>query len=200
MANYIVGLTGGIGSGKTAASDFFAQQGITIVDADLVARQVVTPGSHCLAAISEHFGEAVLNPDGSLNRRALRQIVFADEQQKQWLNALLHPQIRQQIEHQLAAAQSVYVVLVAPLLLENKLDKLCQRILVVDIPESLQVERTTTRDQTDADQVENIMAAQLARQERLQRADDVVDNSGSQQYLQQQLEKLHRHYLQLAQQ
>lgn len=198
MANYVVGLTGGIGSGKTAASDYFASLGIDIVDADVVARQVVAPGTSALKAIAEHFGEHLIQHDGTLDRKALRQIVFDNEQHKRWLNQLLHPLIRRQLLNQLQQATSTYVVLVAPLLLENELDQFCQRVLVIDVPEALQIERTVARDQSSSQQVEAIMAAQIPRQQRLQRADDIVSNHGDLNDLQQQLLSLHRHYLREA--
>ncbi|MGM0525281.1 MAG: dephospho-CoA kinase [Pseudomonadota bacterium] len=194
MTAYVIGLTGGIGSGKSAASDFLATKGIDIIDADIVARDVVAPGSECLIAIQQHFGDDVVMPDGGLDRKALRNIVFSDEQQKQWLNQLLHPAIRTRILQQLEASRSAYVVLAAPLLLENGLDQYCDRVLVIDIPESLQVARTVKRDNTDQQQVEAIMASQLSRPERLQKADDVVVNDGDLEHLHQQLKQLDKNY------
>ncbi|WP_404401475.1 dephospho-CoA kinase [Idiomarina seosinensis] len=198
MANYVVGLTGGIGSGKTAASDYLAGQGIDVVDADVIARQVVAPDSPCLAKIVSRFGKQVIHSDGSLNRQALRQKVFSDDSEKNWLNQLLHPAIRSAILQQLAQSQSVYTLLVAPLLLENGLDSYCQRVLVVDVPEPLQVERTVKRDNSEAHLVEAIMAAQMERRQRLARADDVVLNDGSLKHLQQQLDGLDTLYRQAA--
>lgn len=194
MTAYVIGLTGGIGSGKSAASDFLAAKGIDIVDADVVAREVVAPGSECLLAIQQHFGDDVVMPDGSLDRKALRHIVFSDEQQKQWLNQLLHPAIRSRILQQLEASRSAYVVLAAPLLLENGLEQYCDRVLVIDIPESLQIARTVKRDNTDQQQVEAIMASQLSRRQRLQKADDIVLNDGDLEHLHQQLEQLDKNY------
>ncbi|MGM0480865.1 MAG: dephospho-CoA kinase [Pseudomonadota bacterium] len=198
MATYVVGLTGGIGSGKTAASDYLAGLGIDVIDADVVARQVVEPGSPCLAEIISHFGAQITAPDGSLNRKALRQRVFNDDSEKRWLNQLLHPAIRTEILRQLKQSQSAYAVLVAPLLLENGLDAYCQRILVVDVPETLQVERTVKRDQSEPHLVEAIMAAQMPRQQRLARADDIVLNDGSLDHLQQQLALLDKNYRKAA--
>ncbi len=198
MSNYVVGLTGGIGSGKTAASDFLASLGIDIVDADVVAREVVEPGSPCLAAIAEHFGERVIDAQGQLNRRALRNIVFNDDRAKEWLNQLLHPAIRARLLAQLQQANSPYVVLVAPLLLENQLQRYCDRVLVIDVPEALQLERTMQRDNSEQQQVEAIMASQLTREQRLQRADDIVHNDADLTHLQQQLTALDKRYRQLA--
>lgn len=198
MANYVVGLTGGIGSGKTAASDYLSSLGVAVVDADVVARDVVEPGSVCLEAISEHFGQTVLNHDGSLDRRALRGIVFNNNKQKQWLNDLLHPAIRERLLNQLAQANSPYAVLVAPLLLENKLDRYCQRVLVIDVPEATQLTRTIKRDNSDQQQVQAIIAAQLSRQDRLTRADDIINNDSDIQHLQKQLDNLDSQYRQFA--
>lgn len=200
MANFVVGLTGGIGSGKTAASDYFASLGIDVIDADVIAREVVAPGTPCLEAITRHFGGRVIDADGQLNRRALRDIVFNDSTQKEWLNALLHPAIRKSILAQLAAARSDYVVLVAPLLLENQLDTHCHRVLVIDAPENLQVKRTTRRDASTPEHVKAIMASQLSRQQRLDGADDVAVNDGDLNHLHQQLQRLDQQYRQLARQ
>jgi len=194
MSAYVIGLTGGIGSGKSAASDFLSTKGIDIIDADIVAREVVAPGSECLLAIKSRFGDEVMMADGGLDRKALRDIVFSDEQQKQWLNQLLHPAIRTRILQQLEASRSAYVVLAAPLLLENGLDQYCDRVLVIDIPESLQVARTVKRDNSEPQQVEAIMAAQLNRSQRLQKADDVVVNDGDLDNLHQQLNQLDKNY------
>ena len=198
MSNYVVGLTGGIGSGKTAASNFLASLDIDIVDADVVAREVVKPGSPCLTAIAEHFGERVIDTQGQLNRRALRDIVFNDDPAKEWLNQLLHPAIRTRLLAQLQQADSPYVVLVAPLLLENQLQRYCDRVLVIDVPEALQLERTMQRDNSEQQQVEAIMASQLTREQRLQCADDIVHNDADLTHLQQQLTALDKRYRQLA--
>lgn len=198
MAHFVVGLTGGIGSGKTAASDYFASLGIAVIDADVVAREVVAPGTPSLEAIAEHFGQQVIDANGQLDRRALRNIVFNDATQKEWLNALLHPAIRERLLAQLAAARSDYVVLVAPLLLENQLDTYCHRVLVIDAPEALQIQRTARRDDSSPEHVKAIMTAQLPRQERLRKADDIVTNDADLTHLQQQLQQLDRRYRQLA--
>lgn len=196
MADFIVGLTGGIGSGKSTVATLFADNGITLVDADVVARQVVAPGSPALAAIAEHFGRTVLQADGQLNRAALRLQVFSDEAARQWLNQLLHPLIREQMQQQLAAATSPYVLWVVPLLLENGLNQDCDRVLVVDAPADTQRQRVLARDASaDADA---IMARQLSRRERLAAADDIIDNSGTPDALAEQVDVLHQRYLSLA--
>ncbi|HAS16005.1 MAG TPA: dephospho-CoA kinase [Idiomarina abyssalis] len=192
---YVVGVTGGIGSGKSAATAEFEKLGITVVDADVVARQVVMPGTPCLQAIAEHFGNQLLTEGGELNRKALRQRVFSNPREKEWLNELLHPAIRQELISQLELADSPYVILSAPLLLENGLEKYCQRVLVVDIPESLQISRTIQRDDSPKKEVEAIMKAQLSRSERLKKANDVLNNDGSLEQLEQQVLQLHQRYL-----
>jgi dephospho-CoA kinase len=192
---YVVGVTGGIGSGKSAATAEFEKLGITVVDADVVARQVVMPGTPCLQAIAEHFGNQLLTEGGELNRKALRQRVFSNPEEKEWLNKLLHPAIRQELISQLEQADSPYVILSAPLLLENGLEKYCQRVLVVDVPESLQISRTIQRDNSPKSEVEAIMKAQLSRDERLKRANDVLNNDGSLEQLEQQVLQLHQRYL-----
>ena len=194
----VVGLTGGIGSGKTAASDHFKSLGITIVDADEVSRQVVEPGTPALTKIAEHFGPQVLYDDNSLDRRALRNIVFNQPEEKKWLEQLLHPLIGIETFRQLQSSQSPYTIFVSPLLIEIGQDKMTQRILVIDAPESEQVSRTVARDDTDNESVKAIMKSQASRSERLKKADDILLNDGSLEDLQEKVEALHRTYLQLA--
>lgn len=195
---FVVGVTGGIGSGKTTATDYFAKLGIDIVDADIASRVVVEPGRPALQAIAEHFGEAILQQDGHLDRAALRQRIFADSTEKQWLEDLLHPLIAEEIEHALANARSPYAILVSPLLIEGGQHRLCNRILVIDAPETLQLSRTVARDNNDPEQVQRIIEAQASRQQRLEKADDVIENNGAVDTLHQQIDDLHQHYLQLA--
>ena len=195
---FVVGLTGGIGSGKSAATDFLAHQGITIVDADLASRVVVEPGQPALLRIAEYFGQHVIADDGSLDRRALREIVFADPNALKTLEGITHPAIGDELRRQIAASQSPYTVLASPLLLETSQKALVDRILVIDASAELQVERTMARDQVPETQVAAIMKAQLARSKRLDQADDVVENHGSLQALHEQLQPLHEHYLTLA--
>ena len=195
----IVGLTGGIGSGKTTVSDKFLKLGIHVVDADIVAREVVEPGTSALNHIVQHFGSNILTKSGELNRTNLREIVFANPDEKAWLNALLHPLIRQEMFSQLHQASSPYSILVAPLLIENKLDKLVDRVLVIDVSKSTQIQRTCQRDGSSIEIVENIISSQVDRQGRLAAADDTIDNDNvSIDSLDEQINKLHLHYLSLA--
>lgn len=196
----IVGLTGGIGSGKTAASDYFASLGIVVVDADIVAREVVEPDHPAWQAILDRFGEEALLPDRSLNRPWLRDKVFADPAIRQWLEQQTHPRIRERLEDQLAHASSDYAILVSPLLFESGQDALVSRTLVIDVPVEIQLQRACARDSNNEAQIRNIIAAQMPREARLERADDVVDNGGTLASLTEQLMPLHQHYLQRANQ
>ncbi|MCX2982382.1 dephospho-CoA kinase [Halieaceae bacterium IMCC14734] len=191
----IVGVTGGIGSGKSAATDHFASLGITIVDADLVSRIIVEPGRPALTAIAEHFGAEILQADGQLDRAVLRQKVFTDSAEREWLEQLTHPLIGEEIIRQLAQSQSAYTILASPLLLETSQKDLCAITVVVDVPEELQLQRTMARDANDEAQVRRIMAAQMSRQQRLQLADEVVDNSGDLAGLYGRVEQLHQQFL-----
>lgn len=196
----IIGLTGGIGSGKTAASDWFARQGIVIVDADVVARIVVEPGQPALAEIQQQFGDWVLLDNGQLNRAALRQHIFEHPDARQALEAITHPKIREEIIRQLNAATSSYVMLVSPLLLESNQHQLVERVLLVDVPEHLQLSRASMRDTQSRDAIAKIMAAQMPRLQRQTHADDIVVNDGDLEHLYRQLQPLHQHYQDLAQQ
>ncbi|WP_335916908.1 dephospho-CoA kinase [Shewanella chilikensis] len=198
MANFIIGLTGGIGSGKTTVANLFAEQGIVLVDADIIAREVVAKGSDGLKQIGDKFGPQMLTPDGCLDRAALREQIFHHPQDREWLNALLHPMIRTRMLEQLEMAASPYVIMVVPLLFENGLDKLADRTLVVDISPKLQLQRTIKRDMVSKEQVQNIINSQSDRQSRLDKADDVIDNQGEIDALQAQVLALHNKYLQLA--
>ncbi len=198
MSQFRVGLTGGIGSGKSTVAEEFVRLGIQQVDADIVARQVVAPGTAALDAIVQKFGVAVISADGKLDRSRLRQIVFSDDAAKTWLNQLLHPLIRQEMLRQLANASSPYVLLVAPLLLENKLEQLVDTVLVVDVTEQTQIKRTSQRDGSPIPLVQSIMAAQCSREERLARANQVISNEGSTEALQAKVAELHQLFLCLA--
>lgn len=195
---FVVGITGGIGSGKTAVSDRFRALGIEIVDADVASREVVKPGMPALDEIRRHFGESVIQPDGTLDRAALRQKVFADPAERQWLERLLHPSINAWIREQLTKATSPYVILVSPIMFETQQHLLTNRVLVVDVPESVQLARTMARDKNSETQVRAIMAAQASREKRLERADDVIVNDGGLEALDQGVAALHRKYLELA--
>ncbi|MFO7551958.1 MAG: dephospho-CoA kinase [Haliea sp.] len=197
--NLIIGITGGIGSGKSAVTDRFAQRDITVVDADQAARVVVEPGRPALEAIAAHFGGDILQADGSLDRAALRSIVFADPAQRQWLEQLTHPLIGEEIRAQLAASRSPYTILSSPLLLESSSQReLAELVVVVDVPEEVQLARTMDRDANDEAQVRRIMAAQLPRDERLALADIVVDNSGPLEALDDIVAELHKEFLRRA--
>jgi len=198
----LVGLTGGIGSGKSAAAASFEALGIPVVDADVVARDVVAPGTLALAAITAHFGSDCLLPGGQLDRAALRKRVFADAAERLWLEALLHPVIRSSIVRQLTEAVAQpdvpYVILSSPLLLETGQNVLVHRVLLVDADESLQRERTLRRDASDERTVDAIIAAQWGREQRLAEADDVILNEGSLQQLHAAVCALDERYRRLA--
>ncbi|ELM3721461.1 dephospho-CoA kinase [Edwardsiella piscicida] len=196
---YTVALTGGIGSGKSTVAEAFARLGVPLVDADVIARQMVARGQPALAQIAAHFGARVLRADGSLDRAALRHIVFAQPQEKAWLNALLHPLIQAETQRQLAQIAAPYALWVVPLLIENHLTAQADRIAVVDLPVDLQLARTQARDGISPEQAQRILAAQTTREQRLACADDIIDNSGSADALAPQVAVLHRRYLALAQ-
>ena len=194
----IIGLTGGIGSGKTAVSDRFKALGIHVVDADVAARSVVEPNKPAWQDIKAFFGDEVLLADNTLNRAWLRQQVFADDAKRKQLETFTHPRIRDEIIRDLARSTSPYTLLVSPLLIESSQSKLVQKIIVVDVPEAVQVERTCGRDNNDAEQVKRIIAAQLPREERLSHADWVVNNSMPLESLDERVAALHQELLSLA--
>lgn len=197
-SSLIIGLTGGIGSGKTAASNLFAEKGIEVIDADVIARAALKPGSPLLEDVYEHFGSQLQLPDGSLDRAALRKQIFNDPQEKIWLEELVHPWVREEVVKQLKTAKGDYLILSSPLLIESHQDQLVDRILVIDLPEKLQIERTCLRDNNQEELVTKIMANQLERQERLAKADDVIDNSKGLNELKKQVNYWHDFYQQLA--
>lgn len=194
----VIGLTGGIGSGKTAASDFFAGKGITVVDADIIAREVVQPGETAWLAIKDRYGSDALQDDQSLNRAWLRQKVFSEPDERKWLESQTHPRIRDSIIQQLAAATSPYAILVSPLLFESGQHTLVNQTLVIDVPEETQVVRACSRDSNDEKQIRDIIAAQVPRKERCSRANNIADNSGTLVQLFTQLEQFHEAYLAMA--
>ncbi len=194
---WILGLTGGIGSGKSAAAEHFISLGVHVVDADHAARWVVEPGRPALAEIAEHFGPGVLQGNGQLDRAALRKLIFEVPEQRLWLEALLHPLIAEEIVEHLGKAQSPYAILVSPLLIESGQHSMTQRVLVIDAPEQLQIERTLQRDQTSEQQVQAILKAQSSRQDRVSHADDVVVNDRDLAWLHSEIERLHHFYLTL---
>ncbi|WP_306331673.1 dephospho-CoA kinase [Vibrio injensis] len=195
----IIGLTGGIASGKTTIANLFQEHfSIDIVDADIIARQVVDIGTPGLSAVIEHFGENILQDDGHLNRGALRERIFADPIEKQWLNATLHPLINQKMTEQLKQVKSPYGLLVVPLLIENQLQSMVDRVLVVDVDEQTQISRTMARDKVNEQQARAILAAQATRAERLAIADDVIKNEAKNQQLLPQITELHQKYLAMS--
>jgi len=197
MKPWILGLTGGIGSGKSAVAEQFGRLGVHWVDADHAARWVVEPGKPALQRIVEHFGDAVLTPTGELNRAALRAQVFGNADERKWLEQLLHPLIRQEIAEHLARAQSPYSILVSPLLIEAGQYRQTNRVLVVDVPESLQVQRAMRRDQSSEAQIRAILNAQASREDRLRHADDVLVNDRDLAWLEAEVQRLHDFYLTL---
>lgn len=194
----VVGLTGGIGSGKTTVADLFAQFDIDIIDADVVAREVVEPGTPGLAAIVGKLGSDILLTDGTLDRSKLRQRIFNDNSLKNWLNNLLHPMIREKMKADIAQAKSPYCLLVIPLMVENNLQTMTDRLLVVDVSEETQIARTQKRDNVDAGHVQKILAAQASREQRLAAADDVISNNGDSAALHSEVAALHQQYLAMS--
>ena len=192
---FVVGITGGSGSGKSAVTDHLETLRITVVDADKVARVVVEPGTPGLAAIAEHFGEDILLADGRLDRAALRKIAFDNPDERKVLEGITHPRIRDEISRQLSEANSPYVVLSSPLLLESGQNTFADYVVVVDVPEEVQLTRTMARDDNSEALVKQIMAAQLDRKTRLSRADTSIMNDGSLDALYERVKKLHEDLL-----
>jgi len=196
----VIGLTGGIGSGKTTVANRFAALGVTLVDTDLIAHALTGPGGAAMTAIGEAFGAGVIAPDGRLDRAAMRTLAFGDPAARRRLEAILHPMIRAESERQLAAATSPYAILVVPLLVEGgRPRERAQRVLVVDCRPETQVARVMQRNNLPREQVLAILAAQASREQRLAAADDVVDNDGPPDRLDARVQALHAHYLALAQ-
>ena len=193
----IAGLTGGIGSGKSTVARLFGELGVHWVDADDVAREVVEPGTPALERISEHFGKKILTSEGALDRAQLRGIVFEKPEERVWLESLLHPIIREELIRQLNPKnyQLPYVLLVSPLLLETDQHELVDRIIVIDVPKDVQLERTMARDTNSREQVERIIAAQMSREDRLARADEVIDNDRPLDDVTRQVRELHEKLL-----
>lgn len=192
-----VGLTGGVGSGKSTVASHFEALGVPVIDADIVARQVVAPGQPALLDIAAYFGEEVLK-EGQLDRALLRRKIFSDDHQRRWLEGLLHPLIYKAIEQQIASLSAPYVLIVVPLLLEAGWQNLVDRVLVVDVDPKLQIQRVVGRDQLESSAVEKMLKAQIIREPRLLAADDVLDNSGSPDDLPEKVLKLHQSYLNMA--
>ena len=193
----IIGLTGGIGSGKSAAAKLFSGFGISVVDADQASREVVKKGEPALLSISDYFGEEILNKDGSLDRAKLRVLVFKDEKKRKWLQSLMYPITNSWIIDAIEKSHSSYTILMNPLLIESRQYKWCRRIVVVDVSVETQIDRTMRRDDNTRDQVESIIAAQVNRARRLEYADDIINNDQSPNELAEKVAQLHRTYLKL---
>lgn len=191
----VVGLTGGIGSGKSTVTALFAKKGIAIIDTDQLSRDLTQPNQPALQEIVAQFGQQILQPDGALNRAELRKIIFADEKKRRWLEELLHPLIRAEMQKIISQVQSPYCITVIPLLFETARNPLINRVLVVDAPEILQIERTMIRDHSSREAVAAILKTQVSREKRLSLADDVIVNAGSEQELIPQVDALHKFYL-----
>lgn len=195
----VVGLTGGIASGKTTVTNLFqSEYKIDVVDADIIARQVVEKGSDGLKAITEHFGEEILSSDKTLDRSKLRALIFQDPEQKRWLDNLMHPLIRIEMQRQLAQVSSAYALLVIPLMVENNLQSLADKVIVVDVDEKTQIERTRLRDKVNTAQVKAIIESQANRQERLAIADYVIKNSTRNHKLLPQIAELHQIFIEMC--
>ena len=194
----IIGLTGGIGSGKSVASDKFKSLGIVVVDADVASRKDEEPGKPALKEIQDHFGSGILTAEGKLDRNKLREIIATDAKERKWLESVLHPKIGEQITKEISESTSVYTLFVAPLLLETNSQEMCSRVVVVDVPKDVQIQRTAKRDKVSSNQVEQMVAAQMKREKRLEKADDVLLNNGTIEDLEKQVEELHKKYIQMA--
>lgn len=195
----VIGLTGGIASGKTTVANIFQKEfGIEVVDADIVARQVVEPGSEGLAQISQHFGQSIIQPDGCLDRARLREIIFAQPSEKEWLNHLLHPMIRKEMMKALENVRSEYALLVIPLMVENNLQSLADKVIVVDVEQDTQIQRTVERDNVNIEQARAILASQATREQRLAIADYVIKNNTKNQKLLYQITELHKKFLEMC--
>lgn len=194
----VIGLTGGIGSGKSTVAEMFESLGVPIIDMDRIARQIVEPGQPALTQIKQAFGEKIVAASGQLNRQQLSEIIFDSVEKRQQLEAILHPLIRQETARQLAELKSPYCIVVIPLLLESEQRSLVDRVLVVDVPESLQITRTMQRDGISAAQVRKILAAQVGRDSRLNAADDVIDNSAAMEDIRHRVDELDQQYRALS--
>lgn len=198
-SNLVIGLTGGIGSGKTVASDHFASLGVDVIDTDVIARQVVEPGSEVLKQLSQEFGGSVLNTDGSLNRAVLRKLAFANKDKKSKLDAITHPAIREETTRQIQNSRSDYCIVVVPLLTkESPFLSGMQRVIVVTAHRHTKIERVKVRSNLSDSEVEGIMLSQLSDEQRLEFADDVIENNTSIEYVHKEVEKLHTRYLKLS--
>jgi len=193
-----IALTGGIGCGKTSVCQLFSERRVPIIDSDMIARELVQPGQPALQQIIEHFGPEILLADGSLNRKALAAISFSEPDQRQQLEAILHPRIAQTVDQRLSELNAPYAIIAIPLLFETGQQKQYDRVLLVDCKEQQQIQRTLQRDQRSLDEIRAIMDSQYKRQQRIEKADDIIDNSRDRSALEAQVEELHQKYIALA--
>jgi len=196
---YIVALSGGIASGKSTVANLFAEQGVPIVDADVIAKKVVEKGSLALKHIEQHFGQDILLADGNLNRSKLREVIFNNEQHRKWLNQYLHPIIQNETTLQISLLDSPYIIWVVPLLVENSLYKKANRVLIIDTSKEIQIARLKNRDNISEYLAKNMLLSQATNAERLCCADDVIVNNGDTSVLSSQVKQLHNKYLKLSQ-
>ncbi len=196
---FAIGLTGGIASGKTTISDLFAQRGVPVIDTDVISRGLLEPGEPAFNQVRAHFGDEIIAADGRIQRSRLREIVFNDRREKSWLETMLHPLIYQRsLDTIRRHRRDAYVLVVIPLLFETNFQALVDRILVVDCPAAMQIERLTRRDGISVDLARKMIAQQLSNEDRIARAHDVIDNSHDGARLDAEVERLHRQYLALA--
>ncbi len=193
-----IGLTGGIGSGKSTVTQIFSELKAPIIDADIIAHELVGPGKPALKAIVDHFGQQILTNQNALNRKKLKEIIFSNPEQKKQLEQILHPLVFAEMESQIKQLSGPYCILSIPLLLETQMEDFVDRILVIDCPVEFQLERVKNRDQLSEDRIKAIIASQATKEQRLQAAEDVIDNSTDAQALAEQVKKLHNLYLSLA--
>ena len=195
---FVLGITGGIGSGKTVVTDIFSELNIDVIDADIASRKAVEKGSAFLKEIENYFGSEVILNDGNLNRQKLREIIFDKEDKKEWLEKLLHPRIFDIINNELAESKTLYAILVSPLLFETGQNKLCTRTLLIDADEKFQIERASIRDSVPEDQIKSIIEAQMPRSEKIRLANDIVSNDSTLESLREKIISLHNTYIELS--
>ena len=193
-----IGLTGGIGCGKTSATNYFAKLGIPIIDADEISHTLVEPGMPALIQIRKTFGEETIDCNGSLNRKALRDIIFSDLVKKKKLESILHPRVYAEMQRRVDRLHNVYVILSIPLLLETKMENFVDRILIIDCSVKVQFERVKARDQLSDERIQSILDSQVSREQRLLSGDDIIDNTGSITAFEESLTKLHNLYISLS--